>query len=103
MRLTAAFLAVFLATVSTIKAQDDQIEFGICTCFRPDYDASCCILGKGSMTTGENVCDTLDFGPSVKAYEDCCIKSGGKHKCKIGYRDPKTPWPPEGSYSCSSP
>ncbi|KAG0202416.1 hypothetical protein BGX28_005048 [Mortierella sp. GBA30] len=102
MRFTIACLAMLLATISTIKAQEDQyIKFGICSCFNPKYDASCCIVAKGSMY--ENVCNTPDLGSSVKAYEACCSKSGGRVKCKSGYRDPKNPWPPEGSYSCSKP
>ncbi|KAG0349275.1 hypothetical protein BC939DRAFT_469268 [Gamsiella multidivaricata] len=101
MRFAIACLAVLLATVSTIKAQDQLIEYGICSCFNPKYDASCCIVAKGSMY--ENVCDTPDFDSSVEAYKACCSKSGGRIKCKPGYRDPKNPWPPKGSYSCSKP
>ncbi|KAF9433209.1 hypothetical protein BGZ76_009746 [Entomortierella beljakovae] len=101
MRFTIACLAILLATVSTINAADEYIKFGICSCFRPNYDASCCIIAKGSMY--ENVCDTPDLGSSARAYEACCKKSGGTSKCKAGYRDPKNPWPPEGSYSCEKP
>ncbi|KAG0198697.1 hypothetical protein BGX28_007888 [Mortierella sp. GBA30] len=101
MRSIIACLAMLLAAVSTIKAQDQRVEYGICSCFKPKYDASCCIRAKGSMF--KNVCDTPDFGDSVEAYKACCKESGGRIKCKPGYRDPKNPWPPEGSYSCINP
>ncbi|KAF9925379.1 hypothetical protein FBU30_004818 [Linnemannia zychae] len=101
MRFSIVSLAVLLITLSTTRAKDDLIEYGICSCFNPKYDASCCILAKGIMYG--NVCDTPNFGSSVKIYESCCAKSGGRVKCKPGYRDPKYPWPPKGSYSCSKP
>ncbi|KAK3827124.1 MAG: hypothetical protein JOS17DRAFT_775998 [Linnemannia elongata] len=100
MRLTVATLALLLVSMADMATAqgDNLIEYGICSCFRPKYDASCCIPAGGSMF--ENVCDTPDFGASVKKYEACCAKSGGKIKCKAGYRDPKNPWPPKGSYGC---
>ncbi|KAG0024556.1 hypothetical protein BGZ82_010422 [Podila clonocystis] len=101
MRFIIACLAMLLTTISTIKAEEQMIEYGICSCFHPKYDASCCILAKGSMY--KNVCDTPDFGPAVSKYDVCCKKSGGETKCKAGYSDPTYPWPPAGSYSCIKP
>lgn len=57
-------------------------EFGICSCFKPDYDGSCCIVAKGSMYG--NVCRTYDWN-YVENYERCCNKINGKVKCKPGY------------------
>ncbi|KAF9324690.1 hypothetical protein BGZ91_002800, partial [Linnemannia elongata] len=101
MHLKVASLALLLVSITGMAAaQDDKlIRYGICTCFRPKYDASCCILARGSMSG--NVCDTPDFGSSVDKYRACCKQSGGEIKCKTGYRDPKNPWPPEGSYGCN--
>ncbi|KAF9080221.1 hypothetical protein BGX23_002482 [Mortierella sp. AD031] len=93
-----ALLLVSIAGMATAKG-DKLIKYGICSCFRPKYDASCCILTGGSMF--ENVCDTPDFGSSVAKYNACCKKSGGEIKCKPGYRNSKNPWPPEGSYGCN--
>ncbi|KAG0302504.1 hypothetical protein BGZ98_007442 [Dissophora globulifera] len=98
-----AIPSIALLLVSALGAmaapESTLINFGICTCFRPAYDASCCIPAGGSMNG--NVCNTPDFKGSVKKFEDCCTKSSGTIKCKGGYRDPKNPWPPAGSYGCN--
>ncbi|KAF9907133.1 hypothetical protein EC991_011273 [Linnemannia zychae] len=102
MQLTFAtsFALLLVSMVGMTAAQNDtRISFGICTCFRPSYDASCCIPAGGSMSG--NVCDTPDAGASVEKFKSCCSNSGGQIKCKTGYRDPKNPWPPEGSYGCN--
>ncbi|KAI8579108.1 hypothetical protein K450DRAFT_288681 [Umbelopsis ramanniana AG] len=81
-------------------AQADPFYFGICSCFNPSYDASCCILAKGSMTG--NVCQTGNEHSTVKAYKKCCLGSGGYAKCKSGARaDGIRPyW--DGEYNCTS-
>ncbi|KAG0028821.1 hypothetical protein BGZ81_004400 [Podila clonocystis] len=102
MRLSIASIALLMASALGItSAQDKQVSFGICTCFEPKYDASCCIPAKGYMMNDGNVCDTLDFGDSVQKFKACCARSGGRSKCKIGYRDPSH-WPPEDSYGCKA-
>ncbi|KAI9287996.1 hypothetical protein BC943DRAFT_357717 [Umbelopsis sp. AD052] len=81
-------------------AQADTFYFGICSCFTPSYDASCCILARGSMT--ENVCNTGDGNATIAAYQACCKGSGGKSKCKTGSRlDGIRPYY-EGEYNCTS-
>ncbi|KAG0054369.1 hypothetical protein BGZ83_011378 [Gryganskiella cystojenkinii] len=104
MRLSISSLAlVIVATLSlaTAAPQDDSnlVSFGICSCFQPKFDASCCMYANGYMQNDGNVCDTIDFKDSVKKYEACCSRSGGRSKCKTGYRDPKH-WPPADSYGC---
>ncbi|KAF9369244.1 hypothetical protein CPB97_003753 [Podila verticillata] len=100
MRLSIASIALLVASALGIaSAQGSQVSFGICTCFNPKFDASCCILAKGFMQNDGNVCDTLDSEATVQAYRACCIRSGGKTKCKTGYRDPSH-WPPQDSYGC---
>ncbi|KAF9585919.1 hypothetical protein BGW38_000035 [Lunasporangiospora selenospora] len=102
MQLSIPALALLIvATFGTMAAaQDDLVKYGICTCFKPKYDASCCLLVKGGQFG--NVCDTPDFGDSVQKYKNCCYGSGGTIKCKVGYRDPSHVWPPEDTYNCSS-
>ncbi|KAG0054367.1 hypothetical protein BGZ83_011376 [Gryganskiella cystojenkinii] len=98
--LPIVLLAAVMSGVNAAPAvTGETIEYGICSCFTPRYDASCCILAKGTMF--DNVCDTPDADSSVDAYRACCVKSGGHDKCKTGHRDPKNPWPPEGSYGCN--
>ncbi|KAG2175129.1 hypothetical protein INT44_007607 [Umbelopsis vinacea] len=81
-------------------AQADPFYFGVCSCFHPSYDASCCILAKGSMFG--NVCSTGDADATVTAYQDCCSGSGGLSKCKSGARaDGIRPYD-EGEYNCTS-
>ncbi|KAF9172103.1 hypothetical protein BGX21_006508 [Mortierella sp. AD011] len=100
MRLSIASIALFAVSVLGVaSAKDDLVDFGICSCFNPKFDASCCIPAKGFMMNDGNVCRTIDFKNSVKKYEDCCTRAGGKYKCKRGYRDPKH-WPPADSYGC---
>ncbi|KAG0312339.1 hypothetical protein BGZ97_011274 [Linnemannia gamsii] len=93
--------ALGIASAQDAATPDKQVSFGICTCFRPKYDASCCMLVKGYMMNDGNVCDTPDATGSIDKFEACCTKSGGKYKCKHGYRDPSH-WPPEDSYGCSA-
>jgi hypothetical protein len=59
-------------------------KFGICSCFRPAYDGSCCIVAKGKMNG--NVCEVPDL-KYVQNYEKCCNKIKGKVKCKTGYKN----------------
>ncbi|KAM3581867.1 hypothetical protein VKS41_006022 [Umbelopsis sp. WA50703] len=98
-RLTLLIAVAFAYLTVAIKA-DSTEEFGICSCFTPKYDASCCLKVKG--TQFENVCDTPDFKGSVTDYEDCCTKSGGKYKCKIGYREPGHYPDSPGQYNCTT-
>ncbi|KAG2174748.1 hypothetical protein INT43_005806 [Umbelopsis isabellina] len=83
-RLTLLFAVTFAYLAVATKAAATE-EFGICSCFTPKYDASCCLKVKG--TQFQNVCDTPDFKGTVSTYESCCTGSGGKYKCKIGYRE----------------
>ncbi|KAF9310865.1 hypothetical protein BG000_007750 [Podila horticola] len=102
MRLSIASIALLVASaLGVASAQDNLVSFGICTCFNPKFDASCCIPANGFMQNDGNVCDTIDFKDSVKRYEACCTRSGGRSKCKTGYRDPKH-WPPADSYGCKA-
>ncbi|KAF8926194.1 hypothetical protein CPC16_009116 [Podila verticillata] len=101
MRLSLASIALLVASaVGVASAQDNLASFGICTCFNPKFDASCCILARGFMQNDGNVCDTLD-ATDIPAYQKCCSRSGGKSKCKTGYRDPSH-WPPADSYGCKA-
>ncbi|CAO3675198.1 unnamed protein product [Umbelopsis vinacea] len=97
-RLTSAFL-VAVGFVGLIQAADNYTTFGICSCFTPKYDASCCILARGSQW--DNVCETPDTGATVEAYENCCTASGGHYKCKYGYREPGGYPDNPGQYNCS--
>ncbi|KAI1311918.1 hypothetical protein EDD11_003280 [Mortierella claussenii] len=102
MRLSITSIALLVVSaLSVVSAQGNEVAFGICTCFKPDFDASCCILGKGFMQNDGNVCETLDAKDSVAAYRACCTRSGGRTKCKTGYRDPSH-WPPADSYGCKA-
>jgi hypothetical protein len=94
-RLTTAFLFVLVCLIGLIQAANRT--YGICSCFTPKYDASCCILARGTMV--DNVCQTPDTGETVAAYEKCCAGSGGKSKCKYGYRDGWPNYP--GQYNCT--
>ncbi|KAG0255270.1 hypothetical protein DFQ27_006328 [Actinomortierella ambigua] len=100
MRVSIASLALLVLSIQVaVVRADETIEYGICTCFRPKYDASCCIPAKGFMFG--NVCNTPNYKSSVTKFKKCCNKSGGEIKCKPGYRDPKHKWPPKGSYGCN--
>ncbi|GJJ70779.1 hypothetical protein EMPS_03129 [Entomortierella parvispora] len=102
MRLSVASIAlIVVSAVGVVSAADKQVPFGICSCFRPDFDASCCIPGKGYMQKDGNVCATVDAKDSIKNYQACCKRSGGTSKCKTGYRDPSH-WPPADSYGCKA-
>ncbi|GJJ72997.1 hypothetical protein EMPS_05355 [Entomortierella parvispora] len=101
MHLSLASIALIVVSAIGVVSAADEVSFGICTCFNPKYDASCCILAQGYQMNDGNVCDTLDFGPSVQKYKDCCARSGGRVKCKIGNREPSH-WPPEDSYGCKA-
>ncbi|KAK3838903.1 MAG: hypothetical protein J3R72DRAFT_525459 [Linnemannia gamsii] len=102
MRLSIASIALLMAsTLGITSAQDNQVAFGICTCFQPKYDASCCMFVKGFMMNDGNVCDTPDAKDSITNFESCCTRSGGRYKCKHGYRDPKH-WPPADTYGCKA-
>jgi hypothetical protein len=80
MNKTIVFVFIFMFIVNFINAE----KFGICSCFHPDYDGSCCIVAKGTMN--ENVCEVPNL-KYVPKYEKCCNKINGKIKCKTGYRD----------------
>ncbi|KAG0236689.1 ATP-binding cassette sub- B member 6, mitochondrial [Actinomortierella wolfii] len=98
----ASIAAIALSALSMMAAaQDEYMRYGICTCFRPKYDASCCIPAKGYMMNDGNVCMTPDINQSVEAFKACCTRSGGQYKCKPGYRDPSH-WPPEDTYGCKA-
>ncbi|KAF9995693.1 hypothetical protein BGZ79_010597, partial [Entomortierella chlamydospora] len=101
MRFSIACLAAMLAAISTSSAAPELIPYGICTCFAPKYGASCCIPAQGGMYG--NVCQTKDFGKSVQRFKDCCARSGGHDKCKIGYRHPGGHWPADDTYNCKNP
>ncbi|ORX99475.1 hypothetical protein K493DRAFT_299389 [Basidiobolus meristosporus CBS 931.73] len=102
MHLSIASITLLMASaISITSAQDKQVTYGICTCFNPKYDASCCMAAKGFMMNDGNVCDTPDTGASIDTFRACCTRIGGKTKCKYGYRDP-THWPPEDTYGCSA-
>ncbi|KAK3819247.1 MAG: hypothetical protein JOS17DRAFT_756630 [Linnemannia elongata] len=102
MRLSIASIALLMASVLGIaSAQDNLVTYGICTCFNPKFDASCCMFSKGFMQNDGNVCDTPDVEGSRTKFESCCTRSGGRSKCKTGYRDPKH-WPPADSYGCKA-
>ncbi|KAF9375485.1 hypothetical protein CPC16_000694 [Podila verticillata] len=102
--LSVALLAAVLSTIQAVTgdpATSDLIPYGICTCFAPEFDASCCMYAKGYMQNDGNVCETPYAG--IEAYKTCCTRSKGKEiKCKTGYRDPKNPWPPADTYGCST-
>ncbi|KAF9312175.1 hypothetical protein BG003_006574 [Podila horticola] len=102
MRVSITSIAWIMASALGIaSAQDQQVTYGICTCFNPKYDASCCMLAKGFMMNDGNVCDTPDTKDSIQKFESCCTRSGGRYKCKYGYRDPKD-WPPTETYGCTA-
>ncbi|KAF9904938.1 hypothetical protein EC991_002178 [Linnemannia zychae] len=95
-------MPVMLAAIATTtNADPDLVTYGICTCFSPKYDASCCIPAQGGMFG--NVCRTKDFGKSVQRFQDCCARSGGHDKCKIGYRYKNGTWPSDDTYNCKNP
>jgi hypothetical protein len=95
----ATFITLALVCLFGL-VQADTIYFGICSCFTPQYDASCCIIAGGTMSG--NVCDTGDENATVAAYQQCCSTSGGTSKCKTGSRlDGIRPYFP-GQYNCSS-
>ncbi|KAL1917730.1 uncharacterized protein VTP21DRAFT_3564 [Calcarisporiella thermophila] len=75
------FLLMMVAIIAPAYAKD----IGLCSCFKPDYDGSCCIPAEGSMYG--NVCRTKDWGDSVKKYEACCAQINGRVKCKQGIAD----------------
>ncbi|KAF9539393.1 hypothetical protein EC957_005452 [Mortierella hygrophila] len=94
MRLFITSIALLMASVLGIaSAQDNQAT--------PKFDASCCMFANGFMMSNGNVCDTPDTNDSVTKFESCCTRSGGRSKCKYGYRDPKN-WPPADTYSCKA-
>ncbi|KAF9159638.1 hypothetical protein DFQ26_006321 [Actinomortierella ambigua] len=97
--LAISTLAVAATAQNDTASSGNDVHFGICTCFNPKFDASCCILAKGWMMNDGNVCDTLDNVETVAKYRACCERSGGRSKCKYGVRDPSH-WPPEDSYGC---
>lgn len=97
----ASIALVVAAAIGVVSAQSADIPYGICTCFTPKYDASCCIPAGGWQMNDGNVCETPDFGDSVEKFKACCARSGGHDKCKIGYRFPDQ-WPPEDSYGCAA-
>ncbi|KAG9063441.1 hypothetical protein KI688_004324 [Linnemannia hyalina] len=102
MRLYITSIALLMTSVFSIaSAQDSQMTYGICTCFTPKFDASCCMFANGFMMNDNNVCDTPDTKDSVTKFESCCSRSGGRSKCKYGYRDPKH-WPPADTYGCKA-
>ncbi|KAG0054370.1 hypothetical protein BGZ83_011379 [Gryganskiella cystojenkinii] len=103
MRLSIAALAmVVVSTLGVVSAQyKEPPHYGICTCFQPKYDASCCMYAKGYMMNDGNVCSTPDNKGALDKFEACCIKSGGRHKCKYGDKLPGS-WPPEDTYSCKA-
>ncbi|KAG0341391.1 hypothetical protein BG004_006041 [Podila humilis] len=103
MRFSVISLTVMLATIATTSyaAPSDLTSYGICTCFQPKYDASCCIPAEGGMYG--NVCKTKDYGPSVERFKECCTRSGGRIKCKPGYRGNTGPWPADDTYNCKNP
>lgn len=72
------FTIIFIIGVTNAELK----KIGLCSCFNPDYDGSCCIVAKGYMY--ENVCKTLDWS-YVEEYEKCCTKINGTYKCKPGY------------------
>lgn len=101
MRFSIASIALLVVAAVSVSAAPQTVPFGICSCFKPDFDASCCIPGKGYMENDGNVCATVDAKDSMQKYVDCCHRSGGTSKCKTGYRDPKN-WPPADSYGCKA-
>ncbi|KAG0054371.1 hypothetical protein BGZ83_011380 [Gryganskiella cystojenkinii] len=69
MRFSIAALAlIVISTLGVVTAQDDDY-YGICTCFTPKYDASCCMLAKGYHMNDGNVCSTPDIKALLDAYE----------------------------------
>ncbi|KAF9917275.1 hypothetical protein FBU30_000808 [Linnemannia zychae] len=100
MRLSITSIALLAATIlSVVSAQNYTGRHGICTCFEPKYDGSCCMLVKGSMQKDGNVCDTPDIDESVAKFRSCCDHIGGRSKCKYGYHDPNN-WPPKDQFNC---
>lgn len=81
MNKTILLVFIFMFIANIINAE----KFGICSCFKPDYDGSCCIVAKGTMDG--NVCEVPSPDKYVSKYENCCDKINGKVKCKTGYRN----------------
>ncbi|CAO3633617.1 unnamed protein product [Cunninghamella blakesleeana] len=92
--LFALVLAILLNVVLAAPAGDDgEKYYGICSCFRPQYDVGCCNFAGGKLYTGggtgkySNTCNTPDFGESVTIYKECCAAIKGEiTKCKRGVR-----------------
>ncbi|KAG0281050.1 hypothetical protein BGZ96_001315 [Linnemannia gamsii] len=99
-----ASIALVLASalsIASAQGNSTKVRFGICTCFEPQYDASCCMYAKGYMQNDGNVCDTPDAGESVKKFRSCCDRIKGRTKCKTGERE-ASHWPPEDSFGCGN-
>ncbi|KAG0281051.1 hypothetical protein BGZ96_001316 [Linnemannia gamsii] len=99
-----ASIALVMASVlgiASAQGNSTGVKYGICTCFRPKFDASCCMLVKGYMMNDGNVCETPDNIDSVVKFRACCVRSGGKNKCKYSEHEPNN-WPPEDTYGCSA-
>lgn len=77
-----AIVALALVCLFGVAQAVTPFYFGLCACFTPSYDASCCMIARGSMN--ENTCITGDANATVTAFKNCCATSGGKSKCKSG-------------------
>ncbi|KAG0002327.1 hypothetical protein BGZ79_003195 [Entomortierella chlamydospora] len=99
MRLSIASIALLAVSILGVaSAKSSKTAVGICSCFNPKFDASCCIPVKGYMEKDGNVCMTTNPDKTIPMYQACCARSGGKSKCKHGIQD----YPPSDSYSCKA-
>ncbi|CAO3670196.1 unnamed protein product [Umbelopsis ramanniana] len=94
-----AIVALALVCLFGLAQAVTPFYFGICSCFTPKYDASCCMVARGSVT--ENTCLTGDSNATVTAFRNCCDAAGGKTKCKSGAGlDGHRPYD-EGEFNCT--
>ncbi|KAJ2958139.1 hypothetical protein NQZ79_g6266 [Umbelopsis isabellina] len=97
LRFSTLLALSLIALFDLIQAETHY--YGLCSCFSPQYDASCCILAQGTMDG--NTCITGDSNHTVSMYEQCCMTSGGTSKCKSGANfDGVRPDDP-GMYNCT--
>ena len=95
-----AIVALTLVCLFGLAQAVTPFYFGICSCFTPSYDASCCMAARGTISG--NTCITGDSNATVTAYENCCASSGGTTKCKSGAGlDGYRPYI-DGGYNCTT-
>ncbi|CAO3670192.1 unnamed protein product [Umbelopsis ramanniana] len=94
-----AIVALTLVCLFGLAQAVEPLYYGICSCFTPSYDASCCMVARGSMY--ENTCLTGDDNATVTAFQNCCATSGGKSKCKSGAGLDGYRFYFEGEYNCT--